>query len=210
MTTDPDHLTGGSRGPAGRVTTESRDRVHMVGIDRPEKRNALTSDILKGLAAAYADYEADDDLRCAVLFGHGPVFCAGFDLTQLREAVLSERLDSGEDGVDPFGLSGRLWGSKTPIALATRAFGTRLAPSQAARNTPDDTRVKSPSNHLGATRLRETLRPMRSTPAEPTGPRANCFGFPRGLEPEVGRSAPRPQEASQAVSSTPATCRSTA
>ncbi len=41
----------------------------MVGIDRPEKRNALTSDILKGLAATYADYDADDGLRCAVLFG---------------------------------------------------------------------------------------------------------------------------------------------
>ena len=129
MTTDPAHLTGGSRGPAGRVTTESRDRVHMVGIDRPEKRNALTSDILKGLAAAYADYEADDDLRCAVLFGHGPVFCAGFDLTQLREAVLSERLDSGEVGVDPFGLSGRRLSKPLVVALhgACLAGGLEIA-----------------------------------------------------------------------------------
>jgi len=67
----------------------------MVGIDRAEKRNALTSDILSELAAAYAEYDADDDLR------------AGFDLTQLKEAVDSDVLGFGEDRFDPFGLSGR-------------------------------------------------------------------------------------------------------
>src|SRR6266540_1101757 len=117
MTTDPAHVGGSSRGRAGRVTTETRDRVLMVGIDRAEKRNALTSDILSGLAAAYAEYDADDDLRCAVLFGHGPVFCAGFDLTQLKDAVDSDVLGFGEDGFDPFGLSGRRLSKPLVVAL---------------------------------------------------------------------------------------------
>jgi enoyl-CoA hydratase/carnithine racemase len=98
----------------------------MVGIDRPEKRNALTSDILSGLAAAYAEYDADDDLRCAVLFGHGPVFCAGFDLTQLKGAVESDVLDSGEDGFDPFGLSGRRLSKPLVVALHGACFAGGL------------------------------------------------------------------------------------
>jgi enoyl-CoA hydratase/carnithine racemase len=129
MTTDPAHVGGSSRGRAGRVTTETQDRVLMVGIDRAEKRNALTSDILSGLAAAYAEYDADDDLRCAVLFGHGPVFCAGFDLTQLKDTVDSDVLGSGEDGFDPFGLSGRRLSKPLIVALhgACLAGGLEIA-----------------------------------------------------------------------------------
>src|SRR5712692_9802188 len=90
----------------GRVTTEVRGAVFLIGIDRPEKRNALTPRILAGLAAAYATFEADDSLRGALLFGHGSVFCAGFDLTQLRKAVESGVLAPSEGEYDPFGLSG--------------------------------------------------------------------------------------------------------
>ena len=49
----------------------------LIGLDRPAKRNALTPKMLDDLAAAYAEYEADDDLRCAVVFGHGSMFCGG-------------------------------------------------------------------------------------------------------------------------------------
>src|SRR6266511_959584 len=107
MTTDPAHVGGSSRGRAGRVTTETRDRVLMVGIDRAEKRNALTSDILSGLAAAYA----------------------GFDLTQLKDAVDSDVLGFGEDGFDPFGLSGRRLSKPLVVALhgACLAGGLEIA-----------------------------------------------------------------------------------
>jgi len=47
----------------GGVTTEVRDRVMLIGIDRPRKRNALTPNIMSGLSEAYARFDKDDDLR---------------------------------------------------------------------------------------------------------------------------------------------------
>ena len=90
----------------GSVTTEARDHVFLVGIDRPWKRNALTPKILKELAAAYARFDHDEDLRCALLFGHGAAFSAGFDLTLLKDASDGEALAYGRGEYDPFGLSG--------------------------------------------------------------------------------------------------------
>ena len=75
----------------GAVTVEKNDdNVLLIGIDRPAKRNALTPELLTRLGEVYESYESDDALRCAVLFGHGPVFCAGADLNQLKDAVDSD------------------------------------------------------------------------------------------------------------------------
>ena len=77
----------------GAVTVEKNDdNVLLIGIDRPAKRNALTPELMTRLGEVYESYESDDALRCAVLFGHGPVFCAGADLNQLKDAVDSTML----------------------------------------------------------------------------------------------------------------------
>lgn len=91
----------------GGVTTEVRDRVLLIGLDRASKRNALTPKMFDDLSAAYARYESDDALRCAVLFGHGASYCAGADLVHLKGIVEQTNLLYREDEIDPFGMTGR-------------------------------------------------------------------------------------------------------
>jgi hypothetical protein len=53
---------------------ERRGRVLLMGLNRPQKRNAFNIELLMELGRAYELLERDDDLRCGVLFGHGDHF----------------------------------------------------------------------------------------------------------------------------------------
>jgi enoyl-CoA hydratase len=63
--------------------------THLV-LNRPEKRNALTSDMLGGLDDALQSAARDPEQRVIVLRANGPDFCAGFDLSRLRSDELPE------------------------------------------------------------------------------------------------------------------------
>jgi enoyl-CoA hydratase/carnithine racemase len=70
---------------------ERRDQVLWCTIDRPEKRNAMTTAMYDDLAAALAGMDADDELRAAVLTGAGDqAFCAGSDIGD-RIGTLTDR-----------------------------------------------------------------------------------------------------------------------
>ncbi len=65
------------------VLYEVRDRVALLTLNRPEKYNALSLEVLKALAAAVDRAEADDDVGALVLRGAGRHFCAGADLNEI-------------------------------------------------------------------------------------------------------------------------------
>lgn len=69
------------------VTYELEGRVALIGLNRPEKRNALSLDLLQGLAAAVT--RAAEEADAGVLFGHGPVFSGGLDLAELARRISS-------------------------------------------------------------------------------------------------------------------------
>lgn len=60
--------------------------VATLSLNRPEKRNALSLDLLAALHERMDQLASRDDLLCVVLTGAGPTFCAGMDL----RAVLKE------------------------------------------------------------------------------------------------------------------------
>ena len=64
------------------VTYELRDRVGWIGLNRPQKRNAVNDALLAELETAVR--RAQDEARALVVFGHGPCFCAGLDLSEHR------------------------------------------------------------------------------------------------------------------------------
>lgn len=61
-------------------TVEKKGHVMIVTLNRPEKKNALSPQMLLGMYKAWRLLDEDDDLRCAVLTGKGDTFCAGMDL----------------------------------------------------------------------------------------------------------------------------------
>ena len=62
------------------VSVERDGHVLIIGLNRPEKRNAFTMEMLADLSRAYALLESDESLRAGVLFAHGEHFTAGLDL----------------------------------------------------------------------------------------------------------------------------------
>jgi enoyl-CoA hydratase/carnithine racemase len=65
------------------VLTEDRGPVRHVVLNRPEKRNAIDDEVVLGLHAALTAAAADDDVRCVVLRGEGPMFSSGMDFAAL-------------------------------------------------------------------------------------------------------------------------------
>jgi enoyl-CoA hydratase len=62
------------------LTLETDGAVLVLTLSRPAQRNALDLPLVEALTAAAARYVADPSLRCAVLTGAPPAFCAGLDL----------------------------------------------------------------------------------------------------------------------------------
>jgi len=63
---------------------EQEDGLAFVRLNRPEKRNALTHEMLERLAEIFAGVAARRDLRAVILSGQGDDFCAGTDIGELR------------------------------------------------------------------------------------------------------------------------------
>ncbi len=69
----------------GKVMTEEllyrlEDRVAVLTLNRPERLNALTKDMMRALRSRLADAAMDDGVGCVVLTGAGNAFCAGGDV----------------------------------------------------------------------------------------------------------------------------------
>lgn len=62
---------------------EVRDGVALITLNRPEARNALSSELLRALSDAMVAADANDDVDVIVLTGADPAFSAGLDLREL-------------------------------------------------------------------------------------------------------------------------------
>ena len=65
---------------------DTQDRVRTLTLNRPESRNALSSELRRRFFAALRDAEADDAVDVVILTGADPVFCAGLDLKELGDS----------------------------------------------------------------------------------------------------------------------------
>jgi len=74
------------------IETEVRDRVGILTLNDPDKRNAITLAMNTEIAAVLDEWETDDDIGALVLTGAGRAFCAGADLDDLLA-------DQGPDGM---------------------------------------------------------------------------------------------------------------
>ncbi len=70
------------------VLIEKKDRITILTLNRPERRNALTIELMTELTDAVAAANADSTQRILILRGAGKAFCAGLDL---NETTISER-----------------------------------------------------------------------------------------------------------------------
>jgi enoyl-CoA hydratase len=122
------------------ITSETRGHVVLVGLNRPQKLNAFTPQMIRELGAAYTRYEEQDDLRCLVLFAHGKDFTAGLDLAQCAPLIQAGDALWPSSGIDPLGLQGRERTKPALCAMQGRIFtlGIELALASDVRLCSDD------------------------------------------------------------------------
>jgi len=71
---------------------ERRDEATAVlTLNRPERRNALSIELMQSLCQALTSLSAEPQLRLVILRGHGSAFCAGLDLREAAETELAEQ-----------------------------------------------------------------------------------------------------------------------
>jgi enoyl-CoA hydratase len=75
---------------------------------------------------AYGEYEADAELRCAVVFAHGDHFTGGIDLAEYskRFAEPGDPFSMGAGEIDPFGLRNQL---TKPMVIAVHGISFTIA-----------------------------------------------------------------------------------
>ncbi|MGW0478121.1 crotonase/enoyl-CoA hydratase family protein [Nonomuraea sp. NPDC003214] len=138
---------------------ERDGHVVVVTMDRPEARNALSSDMLIGLASAWAYVSAEPSVRVAVLTGAQGTFCAGADLKAMGRPPQDPEVQARGAKIADYHWKGLLRADlpTKPIISAVEghavAGGTELL-------VGTDLRVVAESATLGLFEARRALFPM--------------------------------------------------
>lgn len=113
-----------------RVTVERDGALLLIGLNRPDKRNAADLRMLRELSLAYGELDRDPELRVGVVFAHGDHFTGGLDLADIAPRIGPDGLDLVPDGgLDPWGVAGPA--VRKPVVLAVQGtcltLGVELA-----------------------------------------------------------------------------------
>lgn len=107
------------------VRTDRLDRVLVVTLDRPDRRNAVDGPTADALHRTFADFDADDRLDVAVLTGSEGTFCAGADLKAITEGT-GNRIESDATLPGPLGCTRMLLGKPVIAAVEGHAVAGGL------------------------------------------------------------------------------------
>jgi len=136
----------------GFVTTELKDKVAVVTIDRPQALNALNPEVLSDLKAAFEAID-QNEVRCVVLTGAGEKsFVAGADIGSMSTMTKAEGEEFGKLGNDIFLM---IESFPLPVIAAVNGFalggGNELAMSCDIRICSDNAMFGQPEVGLGIT-----------------------------------------------------------
>jgi enoyl-CoA hydratase/carnithine racemase len=70
------------------LQTEFRENFQLIKLNRPEKRNAINDDMILGIEEMLSNIP--DHIKCAIIYGEGKHFCAGLDLSALKDLNVEE------------------------------------------------------------------------------------------------------------------------
>ena len=125
------------------VTVEAAGPVLLIGVDRPEKRNAWNLEILAAVADAYERLRDDAALRVGVVFGHGDHFSAGLDLADVLPALAEQGGTEiiSADQPDPWDILGEPCPKPVVVAAQGRCYtlGIELILASQAAVVAEDT-----------------------------------------------------------------------
>lgn len=142
------------------VTTEIANGIARVTLNRPDKLNAISLDMLDQVLAAAEALQAVD-VNCVILAGEGRAFCAGIDVASLTsllgqdmEEVVVRRTHGDTNRFQEFSLAWRKLEVPVIAALHGECYGAGMQLAIAA-----DMRVASPKAKLSIMEMKWGLVP---------------------------------------------------
>jgi enoyl-CoA hydratase/carnithine racemase len=161
----PDELIVGEAGRVARLT-----------LNRPERRNALTPELIERLLQELDRIDASKDVRAVVVTGAQPAFCAGFDINRI-ESPGSERAGAESDLVEA--LCAHVRRVRVPVIAKVNGVasgaGCDLAVSCDLRFASNEARLAMPPAKLGVLYSWEGIARLTAT-AGPAAAKELLFG----------------------------------
>jgi enoyl-CoA hydratase/carnithine racemase len=139
------------------LLTEVRDRVMTVTLNRPDRLNAFTTQMMFDWLDVLDAIDADDDVRAVIVTGAGRGFCAGADLGgggKTFDASREEKIDEHRDGGGRVTL--RIFECKKPIIAAVNGAAVGVG---ATMTLPMDVRIASEDARFGFVFARRGIVP---------------------------------------------------
>ncbi len=107
---------------ATKITLETRGHLLLIGLNRPEKRNAFDPEMYCDLGIAYGELQQNPELRCGVLFAQGEHFTGGLDLPLWGQAFSEGKFPELPAGaIEPLGLDATYRLNK-PLVMAVQGI----------------------------------------------------------------------------------------
>jgi enoyl-CoA hydratase len=106
---------------AERVTIDRDGHLLLIGLNRPDKRNAADYEMLQQLCLAYGELDRDPELRVGVVYAHGDHFTGGLDLADVAPRIGENGLDLvPEGGLNPWQVEGEF--QRKPVVIAVQGM----------------------------------------------------------------------------------------
>src|SRR5690242_19735671 len=131
------------------IIVESRERVGLIRLNRPQVLNALNSALMRELAQAIDRFEADNNIGCIVITGSDKAFAAGADIKEMAGKTFTDAFLG-----DFIATWHRLAEARKPVIAAVAGFalggGCELAMQCDLIIAADNAKFGQPEIRLGA------------------------------------------------------------
>ncbi len=107
------------------IKTQLEHPIYTITLARPEKRNALSPELIAEISSAFDEARHDEDVRVVILTGEGNTFCAGADLEYIQKL---SAFSAEENLADSRNLRDLFWKIYTfPKIVIAQVHGAALA-----------------------------------------------------------------------------------
>lgn len=135
-----------------KILAEARDGVGWVTINNPERRNAVSLEMLEAMGAAFERFAQDEAVRCVVIRGAGDkAFASGADISQFEKNRATQQAQDAYAAISR-GVRRQMMGLEKPLIAMIRGYcmggGLGLAMTADLRIAADDAVFAIPAARL--------------------------------------------------------------
>lgn len=100
------------------IKYEIKNNTAVITLNRPDKRNALNSELVTSIKEKFSEAESDNSIKSIILTGEGKAFCAGADLEYLSQIKNNSAVENEKDSKSLAEMFLKIYNCKKPTIAA--------------------------------------------------------------------------------------------